>query len=222
MTLAEAIQRELQPFCHKCEIAGSIRRARPEVNDIDFVILPKAGQIDAIKERCKQRCRVIRDGDQNFIVALRMPDHTEFQLDIFFAHGGKDDLLDPQPGNFGSLLLCRTGSKEHNIQIVQRAKSRDMRWNPYAGLIAGGEWEFRGQDSVYVGGRIIASETEEEIFEALGMKWVAPHFREAAHNFFTGIDPAKGSAHSADYKSAPRADATNASTASAHSADSTR
>lgn len=178
MTLAERIQWALGPLCQKCEIAGSIRRARPEVNDIDLVILPRAGQIEQIKARCRQRCRVIRDGDQNFIVAIRQPDHSEFQLDIFFAHGGKADLLEPQPGNFGSLLLCRTGSKEHNIQIAQRAKAQDMKWNPYQGLLAGGSWEFDGQDSVYRGGKIIASETEEQIFEALGMKWIAPAYRE--------------------------------------------
>jgi len=178
MTIAERIQRELAPFCQKCEIAGSIRRGRPDVNDIDLVILPKAGQLDAIKARCRQRTRVITDGRQNFIVALRMPDHSEFQLDIFFARPGKEDLLDPQPTNFGSLLLCRTGSREHNILICQAARQRDMKWNPYEGLLAGGEWVFKGQDIVYEGGRIIASETEEQIFEALGMKWIAPAYRE--------------------------------------------
>lgn len=185
MTLAEAIQRELGPFSHKCEIAGSIRRARSEVNDIDLVILPRseacgANGIGAIKARCRQRCRVIRDGDQNFICALKLKGGAEFQLDIFFAHGSESDLLSSTPGNFGSLLLCRTGSKEHNIQIAQRAKAQDMKWNPYQGLLAGGAWEFEGQDSVYRGGTIIACETEEEIFEALGMKWIAPHFREAS------------------------------------------
>src|SRR4051812_38344090 len=164
MTIAERIQGELAPFCHKLEIAGSIRRGRGEVNDIDLVILPKGGAngangIGAIKARCRQRCRVIRDGDQNFIVAMRMPDHSELQVDIFFAHAGKDDLLDPQPTNFGSLLICRTGSKEHNIKLCQIAKQQDKKWNPYQGIYAGGEWrriELEANEE-YVGGTLIAS-----------------------------------------------------------------
>jgi DNA polymerase (family X) len=186
MSLAEAVQNQLGPYCHKLEIAGSIRRARPEVNDVDLVALPKAGQVEALKARCRQRCRVIRDGGQNFIVAMKpgaafgLGQHDEFQLDIFIARPSETDLLSQRPGNFGSLLLCRTGSREHNILLCQNAKKADMKWHPYEGLLAGGEWDFEGQDAAYRGGTVIASETEEEIFEALGMKWVAPRFREAA------------------------------------------
>lgn len=188
MTLAERIQRELAEYCLKCEIAGSIRRARPEVNDIDLVILPKPGATQLIKARCKLRCRVITDGDQNFIVALNLFDDSaqmrkiDFQLDIFFAHNGVDDLLAPQPTNYGSILLSRTGSKDHNKKLCTIAKQRDMAWKPYIGLFAGGEWVFRGQESEYEGGTLIASETEEKIFEALGLKWIPPVLREVDFN----------------------------------------
>lgn len=195
MTLAERVQRELAGFClpGMCTIAGSIRRARPEVNDIDFVILPKpiveggGSGVEAIKARCRQKCRVITDGDQNFICAMRMPDHSEFQLDIFFAHNGKEELFEKQPTNYGSLLLCRTGSQAHNIKLCSIAKQRDMKWSPYQGVLAGGEWVFKGQDSVYEGGTLIASETEEEIFEALGLQWIPPALREVDFNPGPGI-----------------------------------
>jgi DNA polymerase (family 10) len=180
--LAEAVQRELQPFCSRIEIAGSIRRARPEVGDIDFVILAKSpADYLAIKERCKQKCRVITDGRQNFICAMKVKDGSEFQIDIFFAHSGVDDLLAPEPTNFGSLLLCRTGSKGHNIKIAQRAKDLGMHWNPYKGLFAGGMWELDGQESVYRGGQLIAGETEESIFKALGLECIAPALRETTY-----------------------------------------
>lgn len=194
ISIAEKIVRELAPACERIEIAGSIRRARAEVNDIDLVILPKPGKLDAIKNRCKERCRVITDGRKNFICALKVgssrcddrtaqravPTIAEFQLDIFFAHGAEPDLIENKPGNFGSLLLCRTGSKEHNIKIASLAKSRDMAWKTYEGLYAGGEWRRieSGADEEYAGGKIIASETEEEIFQALGIEFVPPALRE--------------------------------------------
>src|SRR5205823_12049549 len=48
---AAKILAELAPFCERIEIAGSIRRRRPTVNDIDFVALPHAGKVNALRER---------------------------------------------------------------------------------------------------------------------------------------------------------------------------
>lgn len=165
IVLADKIREQLQPMCDKIALAGSIRRSRPEVNDIDFVILPKPGQLQAIKQRCKQNCRAITDGDQNFICALRLSPGNEFQLDIFFARHPVKELLQIIPGNFGSLLLCRTGSKEHNIYLIEHAKRRGLTWNPYQGVF----------DSE---GYCIASETEEAIFDALNLDPVPPERRE--------------------------------------------
>lgn len=183
MTIAERIQRELAPFCEpaRCEIVGSLRRARPEVNDVDLVVIPKPGQLAALKERCKQRCRVIYDGDLNFITAMMLPTRVEFQLDIFVAHAGIDDLITPQKSNWGSLLVARTGSKQFNQIIARTAKNQDKAWKIYDGIYAGGRWQKQGETDdteVYVGGQLVASETEEQIFEALGLKWMPPAYRE--------------------------------------------
>lgn len=163
--IALKIQEQIAPLCEKCEIAGSIRRARPEVGDVDLVILPREGQIAAIKARCSQKCRVVRDGDQNCIYQIALSDGTPLQLDIFFARPAVRDLLNTAPGNFGTLLLCRTGSKEHNIFLVEHAKRMSLRWNPYRGVMD-------GQSNV------LASETEEDIFKALDLAWIKPEERE--------------------------------------------
>jgi DNA polymerase (family 10) len=164
--LADVIKAELAPLCERIEIAGSIRRGRPEVNDIDFVILPKPGQKDAIKARCEKRCAVVKDGEQNYIV--RLPESGKFrgfQIDIFFARPAVADLLQRKPGNFGTLFLCRTGSTAHNIWLVYYAKTRGMAWHPYEGV----------KDAE---GYVIASETEEAIFDMLGLDFVPPAVRE--------------------------------------------
>lgn len=165
LVIALKISEQLAPFCERIEIAGSIRRARPQVNDVDLVILPKPGKLGMIKGRCMQNCAVVTDGEQNCIYRLRLPDQTELQLDLFFARPARRDLLAYEPGNFGSLLVCRTGSKEHNIFLVEHAKRMGLIWRPYAGVFN-------------AAGECLAAESEEEIFQALDLPWIKPEDRE--------------------------------------------
>lgn len=180
MTLAERIQREIEAFCEpgRCAIAGSVRRGRPEVNDIDFVVLPKPGQEPALRERCKRTADVISEGPKVLIVRLK----NGMQVDFYFAVPETADLLDRQPSNFGAILLIRTGSKEHNIKLAEIAKNHGLALKAGVGVFGFGEWRRSAGDTedVYEGGRLIASETEEQIFEALGMQWIAPALRETA------------------------------------------
>lgn len=159
--LVHRIEQALLPMCERLVAAGSIRRRRVEVNDIDFVILPKPGMDAPVRERIKQGKEVIRDGTDVMIVKLA----NGVQVDFFFARAQYKDLLEPRPGNFGSLLLCRTGSKEHNIYLIEVAKAKGMRWQPHEGI-----YDAKG--------KLIASETEEEIFQALGLEFVEPENRE--------------------------------------------
>lgn len=168
--IGEQIASELQPFCERIEIAGSIRRRSEFVNDIDIVALPKEGQREALRERCKRNTHVVTDGDQCLIVVLPPFTHhgsriQDLQVDLWIARRPEADLLQSKPGNFGSLFLCRTGSKEHNIWLCQRAESLGLRWNPYAGVFDGH-------------GNCLAWETEEEILRALDLAWIAPENRE--------------------------------------------
>lgn len=64
--------------------------------------------------------------------------------------------------NFGAMTLFLTGSKEFNVMMRVKAKARGMKLNQY------GLW----QD-----GALIASRTENDIFEALGMPYVHPRNR---------------------------------------------
>jgi len=173
--IADLVQGQLATLCVQLQVAGSIRRRRPEVGDLDLVLLPRPGQAEAIKARCRQKCAVVREGEQNCIYrlpaspeqALREPPELGWQIDLFFARPTQRDLLGEEPGNFGSLLLCRTGSKEHNIFLIEHAKALDegLTWNPYRGV-------------VNQKGQVIASETEEAIFTALKLPFVRPEDRE--------------------------------------------
>ena len=150
----------LKPYCELVSIAGSIRRRRPWVNDIDIVLLPKRGSDLPLRNRVKRSTTVLREGDQLLSVRL----NNGVQLDLFLADQKTVDLFAPTPTNFGSLLLCRTGSKEHNIFLVEHAKKIGLVWNPHHGVFRDGE--------------LIASETEQAVFQALQLPFIEPEKRE--------------------------------------------
>lgn len=156
--MAEKIAASLQEVCTRVEIAGSIRRGRPDCGDLDFVVM--TDNPVKLRERVMQRCRIRQWGPQNILAVME----NGVTLDIFIAHPGIKELFDTKPSNWGTLLLCRTGSVAHNVYLVETAKRAGMKWNPYHGL--------------YSGNKLIASETEQDIFTALGLPFVPPEKRE--------------------------------------------
>jgi DNA polymerase (family 10) len=171
LTLAEIIVQALAEFCERIEIAGSIRRGRPTVGDIDLVILPKPGRERDLRARVLRRARPMVEGNATLIAALPLPpgkyqhsgDHI--QLDLWFAQPEQRDLLSTRPTNWGTLLLARTGSREHNIRLAGRAQQLGLHWNPHQGV-------FRGDT-------LLASATEHDVFKALDLPFIPPAFREA-------------------------------------------
>lgn len=157
---AVKIAGNLEPFCERIQIAGSIRRHRPEIGDIDLVVIPK--NLNDLIARCRTSCTAIAEGQVNLSYETPM----KIRLDIYVAQPGHRELYDVTASNWGSLLLCRTGSKEHNQRLCEVAAKKGMKWKPYVGLM----------DSQNL---VIASETEEEIFQALGLDFVPPEKREA-------------------------------------------
>lgn len=164
--LGQRVIEALQPFCKKIIVAGSVRRERAVVNDLDIVLIP-AG-LDAtnlICERIEQHWDIVtgrRPNPQNIIFRSRK---SGFQLDLFFAHEGVADLISTVPSNWGAVLLCRTGSKFHNQGLCRHAATRGLHFQPQRGVMRDEE--------------IIASETEESIYAALGVPFQGPTNREA-------------------------------------------
>ena len=161
-SLADKIAAEITPFCDRLEIAGSIRRRRPNCGDIDIVCIPKGitGR-EALLARCSRTAKLVKQGDQYVVFELA----NGVQLDLWVAHGGTGDLLTTTPSNWGMLLLARTGSAAHNIHLAERARSLGLRFNPHRGLMRFGE--------------TVASAEEAEIFAALKLDYVRPEDREA-------------------------------------------
>ena len=145
LMLADEIMERLRPYCQRIEVAGSIRRQRPSPADIDIVLIPSnPGQLSQEIDRLGPP---IMDGEK-----LRRFEYNGTQVDIYYA----------TPQTWATLLLIRTGSKESNIRLCSRAKKRG--WH----LAASGDGLFNKK------GERIAGDSEESIYQALGLRYQQP------------------------------------------------
>ena len=148
---------KLRPYCDRIEIVGSIRRGRVWVNDIDILAIPNEDKILAGGYFNVQHLIASIFGDQ--------PHGGHSYLSCSY-HRVPVDIYLATPASWGTLLLIRTGSKEHNIKLCTLA--RDKGWQ----LHASGQGLFDGSN------RRIAGDTEEGIFKALGLPFIPTGERE--------------------------------------------
>ena len=133
------------------EVAGSFRRRRETIGDLDIVV-SCANPADVIARfaRFSDVKHVASQGDTRSTVRL--------------AGGLQVDLRVIEPEAYGAALQYFTGSQAHNIELRKIAQTQKLKLNEYG--------VFRGE-------RRIAGRTEEEVYAALGMDWIPPELREA-------------------------------------------
>ena len=146
--LAAELIAELTPVTTRIEVAGSIRRHRPIVKDIDLLIIPK----DLPLLDCKLRELGCDFGGPK----IRRLVYKGALVDIYIA----------TPETWATLLLIRTGSTRHNVRLCTRAKSLGL------------QLKADGQGLLDARGNRIAGDTEASIFEALTLRYVPPEERE--------------------------------------------
>lgn len=114
--IAERIRSILAPHCERCEIAGSIRRMKPEPNDIEIVCIPqKAAGLFAMEGRSAwwQRRSIPEIGERlkGFPIENR---YIQFML----PEGIKLDLFTATRDNWGLIFAIRTGSAEFSHHVL--------------------------------------------------------------------------------------------------------
>jgi len=143
--IANEIVKGLSLYCQKIEVAGSVRRKKPWVNDIDFVLVPS--DLWNLHQVIKGMGQVVASGNKLMRVLV-----GRVQVDFYFA----------TPETWATLFLIRTGSAENNIRLATMAKKKS--WH----LAASGDGLFNEV------GQRIAGDTEESIYEALGLLYREP------------------------------------------------
>lgn len=146
----ELILNKISLLIERGELAGSIRRRKPIVKDIDIVIevLPK--NIGKFKNILLE----IGGFKLNGVKAMRLITNAGVQIDIYLAN----------KENYETLFLIRTGSAKHNVKVCSKAKDLNLK------LTSNGLIDNRD-------GSVIAT-SEKDIFKALRMDYIEPEDRD--------------------------------------------
>jgi DNA polymerase (family 10) len=163
LPVAEAIVENLKAVSgvKRMQYAGSLRRGSETIGDIDIL---------ASTSKPKELAKAFRsmDGVEKVLAA------GETKSSIRLAAGIQVDLRIIDDGSFGAALMYFTGSKQHNVAMRERALKRKLRLNEY-GLYPDDGIDEPPQKR---GVKPVASKSEEEVFRALGLPWIAPELRE--------------------------------------------
>lgn len=136
----------------KIELAGSLRRMKETVGDIDILVSSaNAGEVMDLFVDYEDAADVIMKGDKRSSIRL--------------SDGMQVDLRVVPKESFGAALQYFTGSKDHNVSLRKLAISQGLKINEY------GVYK---KDS----GEMIAGDDEQKVYKALGLAWVPPELRE--------------------------------------------
>ena len=134
--------------------AGSLRRGRETVRDIDILI----DSTDPPK---------VMDVFVHLPQVKSINAHGETKSSVLTQNNVQVDIRVVEPKSFGAALLYFTGSKDFNIKLRQIAIKKDMKVNEYGIFSVKGERE-----------KMLAGKTEADCFKALGLPYVPPEMRE--------------------------------------------
>jgi len=143
--IADEVVKRLSPYCQRIEVAGSVRRQKPQVRDIDIALIPS--DLWNLTDEIRGLGQMRMSGSKIMRVMV-----GSVQVDVYVA----------DEETWATLLLIRTGSTENNIRLCSIAKKRG--WH----LAASGDGLFDEN------GRRIAGDTEQSIYRALDLDYQEP------------------------------------------------
>ena len=170
--IAESFVNDIKDACEQIEIVGSLRRQKYAVNDIDIIVIPKFIQEDdetlfgepvqtnLLDRRLSQFCfkgtLSLEANGPKIKRFIKSVDGEDVPIDIYISN--KD--------TWWTLMLIRTGSKNHNIMLAKRAIEMHM------------QLKADGTGLLSPGGSIIPIGSEECIFEHLNLPYKIPEDRD--------------------------------------------
>ena len=139
-----------QTEAQKITVAGSLRRCKETIGDIDILATGKnRSRIIEIFTTYPKTERIIAAGATKGSIMIK--GNTQVDLRIV------------DPGSYGAALQYFTGSKAHNVKLRNIAKTKRMKLSEYG---------------LFKGRRLIAGKTERQIYQTLGLAYIDPEMRE--------------------------------------------
>jgi len=139
--------------------AGSLRRGKETVGDLDLLVTMRPGH-DKQKDVDAVAAHILKyPGIQQTLA------HGENKVSVLLENGLQVDVRLLDKDSFGAALLYFTGSKEHNVALRGRANEMGWTLNEYA-------------LTTLKGGKVVARKTEEEIYSKLKLEYIEPELRE--------------------------------------------
>jgi len=136
----------------EAEPAGSLRRMRSTVGDLDILV--------AAKESAP-----VMEAFTSLPGVMRVLGKGDTKSSIEFTDGVRAQLWVLAPEKFGTALVYATGSKDHNVRLRELALSKGLSLSEHFLTKTDGSGE-------------ITCATEEEVYKALGLPWIPPELRE--------------------------------------------
>lgn len=139
------------PGVVRAEVAGSLRRMRSTIGDVDLMVSAKdPGPVMEAFIHHPDVLRIVSQGD--------------IKSSVEFTHKLRAQLWVQPPERFGTALVYATGSKDHNVRLRELALDKGLSLS---------DKSFVKQD-----GAEILCATEEEVYTTLGLPWIPPELRE--------------------------------------------
>lgn len=173
--VAREICLRLEPHCERLVVAGSLRRRRRDVGDVEILYIPRTEtrEVDLFATRevslaGEEIDRMLDDGtiEKRMSVVGTPSWGSVNRLAVHVASGIPVDLFRTSRESWWNYLVCRTGPAASNMRIAEEARRRGYKWRPY------GAGFTRLSDGVEV-----VMESEEQVFAFVGMDYWPPRER---------------------------------------------
>lgn len=134
------------------DVAGSFRRRKETIGDLDIVVTCAPKKAPAVIERFG------KFGEVTHVAA-----QGDTRSTVHLSSGLQVDLRVVEPACFGAAMQYFTGSQAHNIELRKIAQAKQLKLNEYG---------------VFRGSKCISGRAEEDVYRSLGLDWIPPEMRE--------------------------------------------